>query len=258
MFLRMWSEIVYPVGSFSLGDSPSELAFSLQGPGTRLSSWLISWAGKSLICVKGLTCQQFFKWRKSALADGTKRFASGNGKTARSTFSVDKLTAWEKSFSNSSWIYISVHICFSALEGNEVCVCVCVYFEFQFAFLYSLVLLVFITSPVLLEVLIMGVLSGAPCLGDHRHPCLLGLLVLLLPSGLVSLQTCAQLLPWNLSLLFWILSTASCLPSLPLLLDYSFIYCNASSSCFLKKDSQEINWMSPVELAQWVGWIQKS
>ena len=69
----------------------------------------------------------FLNEEKSALADGTKRFASGSRKTARSTFSVDKLTAREKSFSSSSWIYISVHICFSALEGNEVCVCV--YFE---------------------------------------------------------------------------------------------------------------------------------
>ena len=93
---------------------------------------------------------------------------------------------------------------YSSPSGTTVCVCVCVcvYFEFQVAFLYSPVLLVFITFPVLSEVLIMGVLSGAPCLGDHRHPCLLGPLVFLLQSGLVSLQTCAQLLPWDLSLLF--------------------------------------------------------
>ena len=44
-------------------------------------------------------------------------------------------------------------------------VCVCVYFHV--AFLYSFALLVFITFPALLEVLIMQVLSGAPC---HRRP----------------------------------------------------------------------------------------
>lgn len=83
----------------------------------------------------------------------------------------------------------------------------------------------------------------------YCHPCLLEPLVLLLQSGIVALQACAQLLPWNSSLLFWILSTtASCLPNFPLFLDYSLIYCNTSSSRFLKKDLQEINFMSPCNL----------
>lgn len=88
-------------GIIFLWGQSSELAFSQQGSGTNLLSWPISWTIETLPCVKGLIS----------------RFRSGEShhqfrlhwevpfrksKIARSRFSVDKLTASEKSSDSSS------------------------------------------------------------------------------------------------------------------------------------------------------------